>query len=71
MKTIPVSEDLLEELEKRRVFEEDGCEDIIWDVLEESMELSEETKKDIKQSMKEIEEGKIISLEDLKRELGF
>ena len=39
--------------------------------LEDSMELSEETKKRIKQAEKEIREGKIVPLSEIKKKLGL
>jgi len=41
------------------------------DLPEDTMELSEETKKDIKQARKEYKEGKFITHEQLKKELGL
>jgi len=38
---------------------------------EEDMELSEETKKDIEQARKEYKEGKTITLEEIRKELGL
>lgn len=67
--TIQISENLQEELSKRKLFNKESYEEIIWDIIEDSMELSEETKKDIAQSEKEIAEGKIISLEEVKKRL--
>lgn len=38
-------------------------------LFEDYMELSEETKRSIGNSLKEIEEGKVITFEELKKEL--
>lgn len=45
----------------------ESYEDIIWDLLEDTMELSEETKKAIEQSEKEFKDGKYHTLEDVKK----
>ena len=45
----------------------ESYEDIIWDLLDDRMELSEETKKDIEDGRKEIKEGKFVTLEDIKK----
>ena len=37
----------------------------------DKMELSEKAKKHIEQSKKEIEEGKVITLEEIKKKLKF
>lgn len=69
--TIQISEKLQEKLKKKKLYENESYEDIIWDLLEDSMELSEETKKNILQSEKEIREGKTKTIEEIKKELGL
>lgn len=67
--TIQVSNELLEILRVRKMHEKESYEDIIWDLLEDSMELSEETKKHIAQAEQEIKGGKTVSFEEVKRRL--
>ncbi|MBI2134065.1 hypothetical protein HYU11_05270 [Candidatus Woesearchaeota archaeon] len=67
--TIQVSEKLVEQLKIRKMYDKESYEDIIWDLLEDSKELSEETKRHIEQSRKEIEEGKTKTLEQIKKQL--
>jgi predicted CopG family antitoxin len=69
--TIQISSELLEELKKRKLYEKESYEEVIWDMIEDTMELSEETKKHIEQSLKEIKLGKTIPLSQLKKELGL
>ena len=69
--TIQVSNKLLERLKDRKMYGKESYEDIIWDLLEDSMELSEETKKRIVKAEKEIMEGKTVSLSEVKKKLGF
>ena len=69
--TIQVSEKLLKELKTRKMYDKESYEELIWDLLEDTMELSEQTKKNIKQSEKEIREGKTVTLEQVKKELGI
>ena len=69
--TIQVSEELLKALKKKKLYAKESYEEVIWDLLEDTMELSEETKKNIAQSMKEIKEGKVYSLERIKKEMGL
>ncbi len=69
--TIQVSKDLIKELKNKKMYDKESYEEIIWDLLEDSMELSEETKRHIKQSEKEIQEGKTVPLEQVKKELGL
>ena len=67
--TIQISEELLKTLKKRKMSDKESYENIIWDLLEDTMELSEETKREIEQSRQEIREGKIHRWEDIKKEL--
>lgn len=67
--TIQISRDLLETLKKRKMHEKESYEDVIWDMMEDTMELSEETKRNIALGRKQIKEGKFITLENLKKEL--
>ena len=67
--TIQVSTKLLEKLKQRKIYDKESYEEIIWDLLEDSMELSEETKKHIEKSKEEIKEGKTVTLEEVKKKL--
>lgn len=69
--TIQVSSKLMEEIKNRKMYDKESYEDILWDLLEDTMELSEETKRHIKQSEKEISEGKFHTHEQVKKELGL
>ena len=65
--TIQISQDLQQELNKRKLFDKETYEELIWNVIEDTKELSEQTKKDIIKARKEIAEGKFITLSDLKK----
>ena len=69
--TIQVSEELKYELQKRKLNVRETYEDIIWNLIDDTMELSEETLRDIEISLKEFSEGKYITHEQLKKELGL
>jgi len=69
--TVQISKELLERLKMMKIHNKESYEDIIWEMIEDRMEFSEETKKNIAQSEKEIKEGKTISLKEVKRELGM
>ena len=71
MATIQISNELLAKLKQRKNNNTDSYEEIIWDLLEDCMELSKETKKHIRQSGKELWRGKTISLSEVKRKLGL
>lgn len=69
--TIQISEDLKNRLALRKMSNKDTYEDVIWDLLEDTLELSEQTIREIEQARKEFKEGKYISHEKLKKELGL
>lgn len=68
--SIRVSSDLLNALKKFKE-EKDSYEDVIWDFIEPHLELSKQAKKDIELSKKEYKKGNFVTLEELKKELGF
>ena len=53
------------------MYNKETYEEVIWDLLEDSMEISEETRKHLDQSKKEIAEGKTVSLEGIKKKMGI
>jgi len=65
--TIQISEDLRNVLQVRKLSDRESYENIIWDLLEDSMELSDETKKSIKESEEDIKKGRTVSLEEIKK----
>ena len=69
--TIQVSEELKDKLSLRKMSKKDSYEDIIWDLLEDTLELNDQTKKEIEISRKEIAEGKFTTHAELKKELGI
>lgn len=69
--TIQISEELKKVLAKKKLSERETYENIIWNLLEDNMELNEQTKKELEESRKEIREGKTLTLARLKKELNI
>lgn len=69
--TIQVSEKLQEELNKRKLFDRESYEEVIWDIMEDVMELSEQTKAEIEHARAQIKSGKFHTLSDAKKKLGL
>lgn len=69
--TIQVSEDLVKALKDKKLYDKESYEEVIWDLLEDSLELSEATKRHIKKAEKDIAEGRTIPLEKVKKNLGL
>lgn len=65
--TIRVSDELLKELKKKKMNDKESYEDIIWDLLEDTMELSEETKRELAIGRQQYKEGKVYNWEDIKK----
>jgi len=67
--TIQISESLQKSLMERKISDSETYEEVIWDMMEDVMEISEETRKEIEEARKEIREGKYFTLEQVKQEL--
>jgi len=66
--TIQISKELQKKLEAKKMFDKESYEEVIFNLLEDTMELSEETKKNIEQSRADIKAGRVYTLEQIKRE---
>ena len=67
--TIQISEKLQGTLKMKKLYEKESYEEVIWDLLEDTMELSRQTKEDIKIAEKEISSGKVYTLDQIKKKL--
>ena len=69
--TIQISEELKKELARKKLSSRESYESIIWDLLEDTIELNEATKKELEESRKEIRAGKVSTLGQIKKELNI
>ncbi|MBW2988865.1 hypothetical protein KY358_00950 [Candidatus Woesearchaeota archaeon] len=69
--TIQISENLQKELGRKKLYDRETYEEVIWDILEDTMELSDQTKRELEESRKEIKEGRFKTLKRVKDELGL
>jgi hypothetical protein len=69
--TIQISSDLQGELSKRKIFDRETYEEVIWALVEDTKELSKETKNDMAESRKEFKEGKFSTLEEVEQRIGL
>ena len=51
-----------------KMHEKESYEEIIWDLIEDRLEFSDETKKNIEESERDIREGRTHKWEDIKKE---
>ena len=69
--TIQVSEELVEVLKKKKLYDKESYEEVIWDIIEDTESLSEETLKEIAIARQQIKEGNVYTHEQVKKELGL
>mgnify|MGYP001579392096 FL=1 len=69
--TIQISESLQNELSQKRMFDRETYEEVIWDLIEDSMELNKQTREEIARSRAEIKAGKFYKLSEVKEEVGL
>jgi len=69
--TIQISKDLQEALKERKIYEKESYEEVIWDLLEDTMELSEEVKKDLEKAEEDYKAGRVVSFEEVKKKAGL
>jgi len=69
--TIQISQDLQKKLNKMKLFNRETYEEVIWNVIEDTKELSIQTKKEILNAKKEIAKGEFVTLSDLKKKYNF
>ena len=68
--TIQISQDLQKELNKMKLFNKETYEEVIWNIIEDTKELNNKTKKEIELARKEFKQGKFTTHAKLKQELG-
>jgi len=71
MTTIQISNVLHNELIKRKLFDRETYEEVIWDLIEDTRELNDQTKRDIEKARDEIKAGKVHTLAQVRKELGL
>jgi len=69
--SIQISRKLQKELIKRKFFDKESYEEVIWDMIEDNEELNAQTKKELAEARAEVKAGKVHSLAKVKKELGL
>jgi hypothetical protein len=69
--SIQISKRLQKELLKRKFFDKETYEEVIWDMIEDNEELNAQTKKELAEARAEVKAGKLHSLAKIKKELGL
>ncbi|MBS3135015.1 hypothetical protein J4406_01415 [Candidatus Woesearchaeota archaeon] len=69
--TIQISEKLQNNLKMKKLYEKESYEEVIWDLIEDTMELSKEAKVMLRKAEEDIKSGRVHSFEKVKRELNL
>ena len=69
--TIQLSQEMKKVLEGMKIHPRETYEEVLERLLEDLQELSEQTKKEIEQAVRDIKAGKYRNHQQLKDELGF
>jgi hypothetical protein len=69
--TIQISSVLQQKLAEKKLFERETYEEVIWDLLEDSKELNEETKKELQKARNQIKRGEYKTISQIKKEMNL
>lgn len=69
--TIQIKDETKSVLNQMKLFERETYNNVLERLIEDFQELNEETRREIKSAIKEIESGKYVTHEKLAKELGF
>jgi len=69
--TIQIKGEVKATLDRMKIFKRETYNDVLERLIEDLRELNDETKKEIDTALKQIEEGKYVTHEALKKEMGF
>jgi predicted CopG family antitoxin len=67
--TIQISRDLLNDLKSRKMYDKESYEDIIRDLVEDTMELSKQTLENIHKSEEDIKFGRVKTLAEVEERI--
>jgi predicted transcriptional regulator len=67
--TIQISEELQDVLAKKKLSDRETYEEVIWDIIEDTREINEETKRELEEARAEIRAGKVHTFEQVKKGL--
>ena len=68
--TIKLRQETKKILDLLKLNPRESYEDVLWDLIEDHLELNPKFKKGLERAVKEYKEGKIIPIEDIIKEMG-
>ena len=69
--TIQVSKKVKKELDKLKFSKRDTYNQVIEELIEDTLELSDQAKKDIKEALEDIKKGRVYTQEEIEKEFGI
>tara|TARA_Y100000310_G_C20524850_1_gene735497 strand:- start:699 stop:935 length:237 start_codon:yes stop_codon:yes gene_type:complete len=69
--SIRVSKQILELLKSMKTYPKESYDEVIWELIEPHLELNDETKQNIEESIKEYKRGDYFTLEELEKKYGL
>src|SRR3989344_4468243 len=69
--TIQVSKQLANTLKKRRQYDKESYEEVIWNLVEDTMEINAEAKKEVVAARADTKAGKFYTHDQVKKRLGM
>ena len=69
--TIQVSEELANALKGKKLHEKESYEEVIWDLIEDTKELADETKRAVARAREDIKSGRVHTHEQVRKMLGL
>ncbi len=69
--TIRITKKLKQELDRLKVSSRETYNQIIEDLVEDTYELSEQTKKELEEALKDIKNGRVHTQEEIEKEFGI
>ena len=69
--TIQISQNLKKALDQRKISKNETYEEVVWNLVEEDRELSEQAKKEILEAEKRIKAGKFVNHKEVKSRFGL
>jgi len=69
--SIRISKLLLHTLQSMKTHPKESYEEIIWETIEPHLDLNEETKREINENRKEIEEGEYYTLDEIEKKYNL
>jgi len=66
--TIQISTTLLKQLKTMKINQKESYEDIIWELVEDRLTLSEETQQLLKQAEQDVKQGRLHTWQQVKKD---